>query len=121
MIRRPIRRKRPTARRTVHPIRPVDEHVPQADDPGVEAAAYARCHKRLGCGARCAPGCTDRNDHAHHRLMRSQGGPTTDVNLLNVCRPCHTWIHDHPQESYALGLLVPSRFDPAEWPVGGPP
>jgi hypothetical protein len=78
---------------------------------------YARCHARYGCEARIAEGCTGRNEHAHHRRLRSQQGETTDVNLLAVCRPCHDQIHAYPAESYALGLLVPSWADPDEWPV----
>jgi hypothetical protein len=82
-----------------------------------EAAAYDRCHALPGCAARVAEGCTGRNDHAHHRRLRAQGGKATDANLLPTCQICHGHIHRHPAESYELGLLVPSWADPEEWPV----
>lgn len=60
------------------------------------------------CEARCAPSCAGRGEHAHHQLMRSQGGADDPSNLLWVCRPCHDWIHQHPADSYAAGWLIRS-------------
>lgn len=51
---------------------------------------------------------------AHHRLMRSQGGPDTLENLVAVCRTHHAEIHAHPARSYELGLLIPSWAGPPE-------
>lgn len=51
-------------------------------------------------------GCDQGVDHLHHRLMRSQGGPHTATNLVALCWPHHSDLHDHPERSYALGLLV---------------
>jgi hypothetical protein len=82
-----------------------------------DAAAYDRCHARPECEAKVAEGCTGRNEHAHHRKLRSQGGKADDVTLLPVCMVCHGHIHRHPAESYLNGLLVPSWADPEEWPV----
>lgn len=76
-----------------------------------EKAAYERCHRRLGCEAGIVGVCRRRNEHAHHRQMRSQRGPTVDENLAGVCRPCHDFIHAHPNWSYRHGLLVPSWAD----------
>ena len=115
MKRSRINQKRDRPRRLRHPMSTLAEDQP--DDHDDERAAYERCHRRKGCEAKVAEGCRDRNEHAHHRQMRSQGGPTNDVNLLAVCNACHTWIHGHPEKSYEAGLLVPSWSDPVEWPV----
>lgn len=60
----------------------------------------------------------------HHRRMRSQSDRTHahDVeNLILLCGSgttgCHGWVHAHPADAYALGLLVHSYEDPAETPV----
>lgn len=59
-----------------------------------------------GCkAAGVAPGqCQGRID-PHHILRRSQGGPDTMENLVSLCRAHHSWVHDHPGESYELGFL----------------
>ena len=45
----------------------------------------------------------------HEPLTRARGGSILDPeNSLAVCRECHRWIHDHPERSHALGLLVHS-------------
>lgn len=49
--------------------------------------------------------CTGRAQHQHHQLRRSQGGPDTADNLLDLCLRCHSWIHDHVAESVAHGFL----------------
>jgi hypothetical protein len=105
-----------------HPMSPETEEerraarLAAAEKAFIEAV-YAECHRRWGCAAKVCEDCRERNEHAHHRQMRSEGGPTTPRNLLNVCRPCHDWIHAHPAASYELRLLVPSWADPhqPEW------
>ena len=47
--------------------------------------------------------------HAHHLLPRSRGGLHEADNLLHVCHAAHRWIHDHPAEATARGLLVVRR------------
>ena len=47
----------------------------------------------------------------HHRRSRGMGGSSgPDIhaadNLIVLCEPCHLWVHSHPAESYALGLMV---------------
>lgn len=49
---------------------------------------------------------------AHHRLMRSQGGPDTEENLVAVCAGHHREIHANPARSYDLGLLIRSHLGP---------
>lgn len=48
--------------------------------------------------------CAGRID-PHHIIRRSQGGPDTPENLVCLCRAHHSWVHEHPEQSYALGLL----------------
>lgn len=57
------------------------------------------------CEAQVSGVCEGRGVHAHHLLRRSQGGPDTPGNLLWVCAADHRWIHDHPTEAQARGLL----------------
>lgn len=57
------------------------------------------------CEARWA-GCAGFAEHAHHRLMRSQGGKHTPENLLAVCFHCHNAIHGNPARAYDLGHLL---------------
>lgn len=57
------------------------------------------------CEAKVHEDCTGRAEHAHHILLRSQGGSDGQENLLAVCHACHGWIHLHPGLSYELGFL----------------
>jgi 5-methylcytosine-specific restriction endonuclease McrA len=63
------------------------------------------------CRARIAPVCMRRKHipatEVHHIKARSQGGALLDEsNFLPVCRPCHQWIHDHPDSARASGFMV---------------
>lgn len=59
----------------------------------------------LGCCGTQLPGkCGGRID-PHHIKMRSQGGEDTLDNLVCLCRVHHSWVHEHPDESYRLGYL----------------
>lgn len=57
------------------------------------------------CEAQITGVCEGRGSHAHHILMRSQGGPDDVGNLLWVCLPCHRRIHAEPEWSYERGFL----------------
>ena len=60
------------------------------------------------CEAQCCDGCTDRPTDGHEILTRARGGSITDTtNILMVCRPCHTWITDNPQEANRFGFTIP--------------
>ena len=49
-------------------------------------------------------GCTLRATDVHHKKGRI-GDNMLDVNhWLGVCRTCHNWIENHPDESYELGF-----------------
>lgn len=50
--------------------------------------------------------CSGRATMLHHRWRKGQGGVNREWNLLHVCPSCHTYIHDHPAESYAVGWLM---------------
>ena len=89
---------------------------PRRVDPA-DADAYAEAHRRPGCQARIDGVCTGRNEHAHHRRLRSQCGPTTSEALLAVCLACHDHIHRHPAWSNERGFILRSG-DPIEaWPA----
>ena len=61
-----------------------------------------RCHYR-----------DEYNNHAHHIAPRSQRPDLVHVlsNGATVCPLCHTWIHDHPIESRAVGLLSNETYE----------
>ena len=42
----------------------------------------------------------------HHRMRRSHGGGDDEDNLMALCSPCHSGIHDHPQDSYRDGYMI---------------
>ena len=64
------------------------------------------------CEAMVPPVCTFRGTDFHHRKLRSQGG-VGEVNAgLLLCRACHHWVHHHPRQAEARGLIVRSMHDP---------
>jgi hypothetical protein len=75
------------------------------------------------CEAQVDGVCTGRAVHAHHKVLRSQGGTDDPRNLLLVCTACHGWIHAHPGPARGLGFIqVPEacavcgrRLTPVEW------
>jgi hypothetical protein len=72
-------------------------------------------------GGKCLRCLCDADD-VHHRQVRGMGGSKRAsvhglANLVCLCRPCHDYIHGHPEESYALGFLVRSGYNPADVPV----
>lgn len=60
---------------------------------------------RYRCEAAIRPGCAGRPDQRHHVLPRSAGGDDEASNTLDVCTPCHDYIHAHPTFSYEHDLL----------------
>lgn len=49
--------------------------------------------------------CVGRGVHVHHRKYRKRGGTNSIDNLLDVCEPCHSWIHSHGGFGRAANLL----------------
>lgn len=53
--------------------------------------------------ARCALRASD----WHHRLPRGRGGPDHGVNMVPLCRKCHSWVEHHPERARQEGWTVP--------------
>lgn len=78
------------------PIRPVSKRRAQQNK-------ERRCVARQMEGARCAM-CNARADDLHEVLSRARGGSITDPeNIRPLCRPCHTYITEHPAWAEANG------------------
>lgn len=94
--RRSSLRRRPTPRAI--------EHRAAMDE--LHPLVFARDgHACVRCG-------TSHHLEAHHRLPTGRGGPDTLANLVTLCADDHRWVHEHPDESRAAGLLFAS-WDPA--------
>lgn len=108
--RRPIRRKRPTPRRSW--LRTDDHNQPWRD---VRAAIWARSRGRCEICSRPLIAAFE----AHHRLTR-RFGPDCPCNALALCRDCHhISVHGHPEKARHRGWIVPrtSILAPATVPV----
>lgn len=58
----------------------------------------------------------DRHIHAHHVAPRSRR-PDLKHDPKNgkcLCGSCHQWVHHHPVEAYALGLLSDATYERAQ-------
>jgi len=73
----------------------------------VAARSDGFCEK---CGT---PGATD----MAHRISRGVGGGWECENILHLCRPCHTYDHQHPRIAYQGGWHLRSTQNPATTPV----
>lgn len=67
-------------------------------------------HRCQRCGKR-----DEKNNHAHHVAPRSRRPDLKKVmsNGKTVCPPCHDWIHSHPIEAEAAGLLSSETYEAA--------
>ena len=66
--------------------------------------------ERPECQAVIANVCDGQSVDVHELLARSAGGSIVDdANVRALCRPCHTWVGDHPLEALARGLRL-SRY-----------
>ena len=55
--------------------------------------------------------CDGRAVDIHEPLTRARGGSILDPeNTMAVCRSCHDWIHNNPENAKSLGLLR-SNYD----------
>lgn len=91
---------------------------PTTDWAELRALLWARCEAYCErCGQRLNPIWWD----AHHRLLRSQGGPDDIRNLVALHRSCHTGdpesVHNNPTAAEARGLIVRRCNDYATTPV----
>lgn len=53
------------------------------------------------------PECRGRGGHKHH-IRRRWHGEGTAANGLNLCDPCHIWIHANIEVSQLMGYLARS-------------
>lgn len=61
-------------------------------------------------GGTCEAGtdrCTHIAVHVHHKAGRVGPDPHHPDQLLHVCLACHDHIHSHPEQSYAMGWMLP--------------
>lgn len=65
-------------------------------------------HRCRRCGKR-----DEKNNHAHHVAPRSRRPDlkSDKNNGITVCPDCHNWIHSHPVEAEALGLLSSETYE----------
>lgn len=58
----------------------------------------------------------DRYIHTHHLVMRSQSKILKHElsNGICLCVSCHSWVHHHPKEACALGLLKMGKYPQSE-------
>jgi hypothetical protein len=84
--------------------------VLRADSIWSQAVRARDDHRCQRCGKR-----DEKNNHAHHVAPRSRR-PDLKRDLNNgktVCPECHTWIHSHPIEAEAAGLLSSETYEKA--------
>ncbi len=54
---------------------------------------------------------------AHHRQLRSGGGPDSLENVVGLCLDCHRWAHANPELARQTGWIVPGWASPGETPI----
>lgn len=60
----------------------------------------------LGDGVPCERCLSAVATDVHEIKSRARGGPITDrENLAALCRPCHSWVTEHPADAHAEGWL----------------
>ncbi len=96
-----VERKPKKPRRSLRRIgKRTETHRERMDElrPVVFARAFWCCEIQ-------APGCTRNVEHAHHAVLRSQGGPDTLENLIATCSSCHTYVHANPEWARGRGFI----------------
>lgn len=60
--------------------------------------------------------CAGRGSQWHHRRSRSvrDGHTHCPCNGVLLCKTCHDWVHSHPFEARAIGLIVSRYSEPAQ-------
>ena len=71
--------------------------------------------------------CVGQATDPSHRITTKSGGRHGEAevrharlsNVLDACRPCHEWLHDHPAAAKAEGngWALEEWQEPTEWPV----
>jgi len=107
----PLRGTTPLARSRAKRMRPLRR---PAMDRSLRHQVYVRAVGRCEfCGVPLPGDAWD----AHHRQLRSRGGPDSLPNLVALCRTHHRWVHEHPAAATAVGFMVPSWADPDTTPL----
>lgn len=99
------------------------EYVPRAfvessfrEEAERDISSVVRAEVSERSGGRCevgGPDCWGAAVQKHHRKLRRFGDHRA-VNLLDVCIPCHAYVHTLGREAYLRGWLVNSNLDPAK-------
>jgi 5-methylcytosine-specific restriction protein A len=86
----------------------VSSPIPTKSRQAVRARDRQRC-------VRCAGNGTE----WHHRRSRSVRDPHTHCtcNGVLLCSTCHRWVHSHPFEARAVGLIVSRYREPSKMQV----
>jgi hypothetical protein len=63
-----------------------------------------RARSRGACEA-VTPVCIGMAIHMHHTAGRGKNLNNSSL-MLDVCHPCHAYIHGNPTESYERGWMV---------------
>jgi 5-methylcytosine-specific restriction endonuclease McrA len=50
--------------------------------------------------------CGDPMSDIHHKNGRNGKRVSDSEYFMSVCRPCHTWIHENPEDARAMGWLI---------------
>jgi 5-methylcytosine-specific restriction endonuclease McrA len=95
----PLRQTAPLKRRK--PLRA------RVSDPYELRKARKAVRQRSGgrCEGQIASVCIGKAMHAHHIKRRSGQGKHDPENLVDLCAPCHEWVHANPKQSMDAGLL----------------
>lgn len=100
----PLRRTGFKVKKHPHPDRAARRDVEKVERWN-QARAEVADRRWCEAGTPDCPSGRHPGSHAHHVLMRSQGGPDEPHNLLWVCPPAHRFIHANPSTSYERGWL----------------
>jgi hypothetical protein len=77
-----------------------------------------RKRARDQCEASVQGYCGGDGQHAHHRLLRSQGGPDDIANMLWLCFACHRWWHDHRADARVAKVIISRAVAKKEGIIG---
>ncbi|MFC5930875.1 HNH endonuclease [Cryobacterium melibiosiphilum] len=85
--------------------------------------ARAKLHRRQGAMCPwCGHGLDIEDMHAHHRLLRGQGGTWDLANIVGLHAACHDLqpgsVHQEPAKAYRLGFMIRTKLlTPAQIPI----